>query len=95
MPRDPVNVNDSFGGTLVVANALSEVLDNAVVRSTGTVVVAKCVVGETTVSVNVNIFVVIIFDAELNPNAYGRDFARVIGGVAQRSRASVNGEVII
>ena len=86
---------NSFSDSLVVANALSEVLDNAVVRSTGTVVVAKRVVGETTVSVNVNVFVVIVFAAELNPNAYGRDFARVIGGVAQRSRASVNGEVII
>jgi hypothetical protein len=95
MPRNPVNVNASISGALVVANALPEVLDNAVVRSTGTVVVAKRIVGETTISVNVNVFVVIIFDAELNPDAYGRDLARVIGGVAQCSRASVNGEVSV
>ena len=95
MPRDPVNVNDSFSVTLIIANALSEVLYNVVVRSTSAVVVTKRIAGETTVSVNVNIFVVIIFDAKLNTNAYGRNFARVISGVAQRSRASVNVEVIV
>ena len=78
MPWDPVNVNFSFSVSLVVANALPKVLDNVVVRSTSTVVVAERVVCETTVSVNVNVFVVIIFDAKLNTNAYGRNFARVI-----------------
>lgn len=95
MPWDPVNVNFSFSVSLVVANALPKVLDNVVVRSTSTVVVAERVVCETTVSVNVNVFVVIIFDAKLNTNAYGRNFARVISGVAQRSGASVNVEVIV
>ena len=63
MPRDPVNVNICFSVTLVVANALSEVL---------AVVVAERVVSETTVSVNVNVFVVIVFNAELNANAYAQ-----------------------
>jgi hypothetical protein len=88
-------VNVSFSASLVVADALPEVLDNVVVRSTSTVVVAKCVVGETTVRVNVNVFVVMVFDAELNTNAYGRNFARVIGRMAQRSRASVNSDIIV
>ena len=51
MPRDPVNVNICLSVTLVVANALSEVLDDAVVSSTSTVVVAERVVSETTISV--------------------------------------------
>ena len=65
------------------------------VGSACAVIVAKGVVSETTVSVDVNVFVIIVFDTKFNTNANGGNFAKVVGGVAQRSSAGVNRFVVV
>ena len=69
---------------------LIKVFNNFFVVCASTVVVAERVVSETTVSVNVNVLVVVVFDTKFDANAYGSNFAKVIGGMAQRSSAGVN-----
>ena len=60
------------------------------VLSASIVVVAKCIVSDQTICVNVDVVSILISNAKFDANANRDDFASVIRGVAQSSRARVN-----